>query len=570
MDQLRAMRRSLAQQRGGGDHLAGAVADSQPSGPIDANGFPSGGQPAMGGGRYPGTSAGGAPSTPTARGTTRDGLPRRSGPAGGLHPAGQTGPHGERPADGQRAADDRGPATVLAGDGPAALLRGGTGPQQSFAGGTGPQQSFASGTGPQPSFAADPQTGHAPPQRSAPPPEQRFGPGGRLRFRGGHETNPTYGTSTETDAARRGGPAPGYGVRPPTGPDHDTVRYGTDGYQEPRSSPGYPQQSGPGANTVDEAVHVAHKEGNDFAESIAREAPALWVEAVSRVGPDALRSGGASAPGVLATDRPPVARRGPGRTAPGVLAGTGARQALSGAGSASRGWRRWVDARDDGGARSSGVPCRQVRRTRRSRRPATGAGQTGRDAGSEIGRAELFVRAGEQWEIAQEFERACAAYQRAIDDGGSTVIDARALRAGALLHLDEVERAQAQLKRLETEGPHGLSTHIHIAEALYAHDDLEGAERWATAGARRHVDGEVTPLRARSADGAAAHPVPYPHRSRLDEDDLDEWAMRSERVASPAAPHRAARPHHPTAPAAAPRPSGTSPRALIAIAPTGA
>jgi hypothetical protein len=27
-------------------------------------------------------------------------------------------------------------------------------------------------------------------------------------------------------------------------------------------------------------VHVARKEGNDFAESIAREAPALWVEAV--------------------------------------------------------------------------------------------------------------------------------------------------------------------------------------------------------------------------------------------------------------------------------------------------
>ncbi len=115
------------------------------------------------------------------------------------------------------------------------------------------------------------------------------------------------------------------------------------------------------------------------------------------------------------------------------------------------------------------------------------------DAGSEITRAELFVRAGEQWEIAQEFERACAAYQRAIDDGGPTVIDARALSAGALLQLDEVDRARAQLKRLEAEDSPGLQTYVHVAEALYAHDDLRGAERWATAGARRFLDLERSP-----------------------------------------------------------------------------
>ncbi|GAA1096438.1 hypothetical protein [Nocardiopsis metallicus] len=106
------------------------------------------------------------------------------------------------------------------------------------------------------------------------------------------------------------------------------------------------------------------------------------------------------------------------------------------------------------------------------------------DAGSEVTRAELFVRAGEQWEIAQEFERACAAYQRAMDDGGPTVVDAHALSAGALLQLDERELAYEHLKRLEGADRSGLSTFIHVAEALYAHDDLEGAERWATLGAR--------------------------------------------------------------------------------------
>lgn len=115
------------------------------------------------------------------------------------------------------------------------------------------------------------------------------------------------------------------------------------------------------------------------------------------------------------------------------------------------------------------------------------------DAGSEVTRAELFVRAGEQWEIAQEFERARAAYQRAIDDGGPTVVDAHALSAGALLQLDERRQAEAHLERLETGEPAGLATHIHVAEVLYAHDDLEGAERWATAGARRHAGRTLSP-----------------------------------------------------------------------------
>ncbi|MFD3688676.1 hypothetical protein ACFWTE_28105, partial [Nocardiopsis sp. NPDC058631] len=40
---------------------------------------------------------------------------------------------------------------------------------------------------------------------------------------------------------------------------------------------------------------------------------------------------------------------------------------------------------------------------------------------------------------------------------------------------------------------------IHVAEALYAHDDLEGAERWATVGARRFLD---------QGSPAAAYPPP--------------------------------------------------------------
>ncbi|GAB3460017.1 hypothetical protein GCM10027570_44550 [Streptomonospora sediminis] len=114
------------------------------------------------------------------------------------------------------------------------------------------------------------------------------------------------------------------------------------------------------------------------------------------------------------------------------------------------------------------------------------------DADSEISRAEIFVRAGEQWESAQEFERASAAYQRAIDDGGVTIIDARALQAGALLELDMIDSAYAQLERLSTEGPRNLPTCIHIVESLNAHGDLEGAHSWATLGIERFLHQDVS------------------------------------------------------------------------------
>ena len=272
MDQLRAMRRTLAQQRG--DHLAGPGAENTPPGTIDANGFPSGGQPVNGEGTYPGahgqhgyTPESGGHASMRGVDQREYGLPTRPGPAQGRPPAGApptfNGPGPHRPFNG--------------GTGPQPSFNG-TGPQPSF-NGTGPQAAFNSGTGPQASFAADPRQGS--PHRDIPGPDPRFarGPRDEEGFGGGADTNPTYGTSTETDTAHRGGATPRPGERRPTGPEYDN-RFGPGGYQESVPSPGYAHQRGPTTPTVDEAVRVAHKEGNDFAESIAREAPALWVEAV--------------------------------------------------------------------------------------------------------------------------------------------------------------------------------------------------------------------------------------------------------------------------------------------------
>jgi hypothetical protein len=247
MEQLRAMRRTLAQQRGGGDHLAGPANEGR-GGAIDANGFPSGGQPsASGSGGYP-PQTGGYPAT-------------------GSHPSlrGDQGGYG---------VPGRPPQSMT---GPQQAYSAGTGPQQSFTSGTGPQQSFANGTGPQRSFAEDGRQGHAPP-RGGRPQDPRFPGGNDPGYGGANDANPTYGTSTATDAASHGGVG-SYGGAPPTGPAHE-AGFGTSGYHESRPGHGYPQQTPSVPHTVDEAVHVAHREGNDFAESIAREAPALWVEAV--------------------------------------------------------------------------------------------------------------------------------------------------------------------------------------------------------------------------------------------------------------------------------------------------
>ena len=229
MEQLRAMRRSLAQQRNGGDHLNGAAAEER-----GADGFPSKGRPSAAGGGYP----------PQADGY----------PATGGHPS-------LRADQAEYGAPGRQPMT---------------GPQQSFAAGTGPQQSFANGAGPQRSFPDDGHQGHPPP-RAGQPQDPRFPGGDDAGYGGANGANPTYGTSTATDAAH-GGVGP-YGGAPLTGPTHEDGS-GVSGYHESRPGPGYPRQTPSVAHTVDEAVHVAYREGNDFAESIAREAPALWVEAV--------------------------------------------------------------------------------------------------------------------------------------------------------------------------------------------------------------------------------------------------------------------------------------------------
>lgn len=51
-------------------------------------------------------------------------------------------------------------------------------------------------------------------------------------------------------------------------------------YMGPQLAPVSPTPATGGATTLADAVKAAHREGHDFGESVARDAPALWLEAV--------------------------------------------------------------------------------------------------------------------------------------------------------------------------------------------------------------------------------------------------------------------------------------------------
>ncbi len=224
MEQLRAMRQSLAQQRG--DHL---VAQDTAAMEPRTDGQPSLRQAQTGG--YPAQHATGA-------------HPGMAGLVGnaptGAHPAMH---HQGYPTPGQGQPPQQPPAQ--------------------------PREQTAMGS-------AYEREASPPPPREAPP-EPRFGSntGENPGYGGNTSANPTFGASTGADSRHQSAQRARHGFGSATGPrlQHNEVPH----HAGPAPRLGHQQ---PGGRTIEEAVSIAHKEGNDFAESIARDAPALWLEAV--------------------------------------------------------------------------------------------------------------------------------------------------------------------------------------------------------------------------------------------------------------------------------------------------
>jgi tetratricopeptide (TPR) repeat protein len=97
-------------------------------------------------------------------------------------------------------------------------------------------------------------------------------------------------------------------------------------------------------------------------------------------------------------------------------------------------------------------------------------------------RAEAFLRAGEQYLLADDPAAAVGGFRRAMVVGGPVFVDPRVPLARALFQLGRYAEAQALISRLKAEGPQDPRVCDLVAELLVDRSDLRGALDWATAG----------------------------------------------------------------------------------------
>ena len=100
-----------------------------------------------------------------------------------------------------------------------------------------------------------------------------------------------------------------------------------------------------------------------------------------------------------------------------------------------------------------------------------------------VSRANVLLRAGEQWQHAGDHGRAAELYRSALEDGGETYGDARAYLADALFELSRPDEARTLLDQIRADSPRDPEVYRAVAEVLYAQGDATGAHEWATSGA---------------------------------------------------------------------------------------
>ena len=112
-------------------------------------------------------------------------------------------------------------------------------------------------------------------------------------------------------------------------------------------------------------------------------------------------------------------------------------------------------------------------------------------------RSEAFLRAGEQWLMADDPAAAASGFRLAMADGGPVFVDPRVPLARALFLMDKAAEAQSLLDKLKAEGRRDPRMCDLVAELLVERSDLSGALDWATAGVQLCLE------RRRGSDPAA-------------------------------------------------------------------
>ena len=129
----------------------------------------------------------------------------------------------------------------------------------------------------------------------------------------------------------------------------------------------------------------------------------------------------------------------------------------------------------------------QAARTGNHVRAAVRMSQLAQEAEPRL-RAESHLRAGEQWMMADDSQRAADEFAAAIEDGGPTFADPRVYLARALLDLGRDTEAEQLLARLTDERDQVTPrTCDLLAELLTEQGDLRGALDWATVGVEQSI-----------------------------------------------------------------------------------
>jgi hypothetical protein len=140
-------------------------------------------------------------------------------------------------------------------------------------------------------------------------------------------------------------------------------------------------------------------------------------------------------------------------------------------------------------------------------------------------RSEAFVRAGEQWLLADDPAAAATGFRRALAvegegevGGGPALTDPRVPLARALFLMERPAEADTLIRQLEAEQPGDPRVCDLVAELLVECSDLPGALRWATAGVElcigRGVDADQVANNA--AEAAAERVLALPDSDRAE------------------------------------------------------
>ena len=137
-------------------------------------------------------------------------------------------------------------------------------------------------------------------------------------------------------------------------------------------------------------------------------------------------------------------------------------------------------------------------------------------------RAEAFLRAGEQWLLADDPAAAASGFRMAMADGGPAFVDPRVPLPRALFQLGRQSEAYDLIGQLKSEGRNDPRVCDLIAELLVDCSDLQEALDWATAGVELCL-GSSAPASAPPGRGDHTRPesaarVPSPREALPDDE----------------------------------------------------